>query len=82
MARYGQQQKCAAARAFNVNPKTLVSFFVEQRVGLARAENVTVETVRPLGRFVFDCIEKRAIVRGPSGARDALYSFCQSLIIA
>ena len=31
-----------------------------------------IEAVGALGDFVFDCVEERLVVRGPSGAGDAL----------
>ena len=37
VARDSQQEKGAAARAFDIDAKTFVRFFVEERVGFARA---------------------------------------------
>src|SRR6267154_2325346 len=77
-----EQKKRAAAGAFDVEAETLVGFFVEQRVGLGRAKNVTIEAVRALGGFVFDRVEERAIVGGPRGAGDALDSNWERLTSA
>src|SRR5258706_7634736 len=63
-----EQKKRAAARAFDIEAETLIGFFVKQRIGLGGAENVAIEAVRALGGFVFNGIEKRAIVGGPRGA--------------
>jgi len=77
-----EQKKCAAARAFDVESETLVGFFVEQRIGLGRAKNVTIEAVRALGGFVFYGVEECAIVGGPRGAGNALDSNWEPLASA
>src|SRR6266404_2879227 len=69
-----EQKKGAAAGAFDIEAKTLVGFFVEQRVGLGCAENVAIEAVGALRGFVFDGVEEAAIIGGPGGAGDTLDS--------
>ena len=68
----GEQQKRTAARAFDIDAEAFVMFLVEQRLGLGRAENMTVQAIGALGRLVFDGVEERAIVGSPSRAGDAL----------
>src|SRR5882762_5450775 len=69
-----EQKKCTAARAFDIEAKMLVGFFVEQRVGLGCAENMAIEAIGALRGFVFDGVEEAAIVGGPGGTGDALDS--------
>ena len=67
-----EEDVSAAAAAFDVDTEALVFFLVEKRVGTVGAENVEIELVGTLSGFVFDYIEKGAIVGGPGSAGDAL----------
>src|SRR5258706_13811943 len=49
-----EQKKGAAAGAFDIEAKTLVGFFVEQRVGLGCAQNVAIEAGRRVRGLLFD----------------------------
>jgi len=67
-----QQNKHTAARAFDIDAKTLVALFIEQSVWRRAAEHMPMEPVRALRDFVFDGVKERAIVGGPGRAGDAL----------
>ncbi len=68
MARDGEKQKSAAARAFHRDSKPLVGLLEYQRISFAGAQNMPIEPVRALRRFVLDGVEQRTVVGGPGGA--------------
>ncbi len=70
-----EQKKRAAAGSFDFDAEAFVGFLINQSVRLRRAGNVAIEPVRAFCGCVFDGIEKRAIVRSPSRAGDALDRF-------
>src|SRR5882757_4820037 len=79
MAGNREQEKGAASRALDLDAEALVAFFVKQSVGLGGVQCVAIETVGSLGGFVFDGIEKRAVVGCPGGAGDKLDAFGKCL---
>src|SRR5580700_9521881 len=66
-----QNQKSAAATAFNFYAEALVFFLQQKRIGLVGAEDVAVKLIRALGGLVFDGVKERAIVGRPGGAGGA-----------
>ena len=74
MARDGQKEKRAAARAFHFDSKALVRLVVQQRIWFGGAQNMPIQSMRALRRFVFDGVEQSAIIRGPRNAGDAFES--------
>src|SRR5207249_6445150 len=71
MARDGQKQKSAAARPFHFDSKPLVRFVVEQNVRFGRPQNVPIQPVRALRRFILDRVEQSSIVGRPRDTGDA-----------
>ena len=68
----GEKQIGAAAGAFDLDAEALVGFFVDEHGRAQSSQGVAIEAMRALGGFVFDGVEKRAIVGSPGGAGDAL----------
>src|SRR6202045_2627764 len=78
MTRGGEKQKGSAARALHRDSKPLVGLLVKQGVRFGGAQNMPIEPVRTLGRFVLDRIEQGAIVRGPGDTSGAFESLRES----
>jgi hypothetical protein len=67
-----EEEVSATSGALDINAEALVFFLVEEGVGEAGAEDMTIETVGALGDLVFNDVEEGEIIGGPGGAGDAL----------
>src|SRR5579862_9967316 len=68
----GNEQKVfATARTLDVDAKSFVRFFIEQRIGGGVAQRVAIEAVGALGDLVFHDIEEMAAVGRPDGGGNA-----------
>src|SRR6267378_400218 len=72
MTRDGEKKENAATRAFHCDSKALVGLLVEQGVWFGGAQNMPIEPVGALRRFVLDGVEQRTIVGGPGNTGNAL----------
>src|SRR5712692_10528176 len=71
MTRDGQEEKSTAAGTFQSDSKPLVGLLIQKLVRFCGAQNVPIEPVRALRRFLFDGVEESAIVGGPGHTGDA-----------
>jgi len=72
VAVHDEEEIGAAARAFDVDAKTFVGFFVEELVCAGGVtEGMAKESVGAFGEGIFDDVEKMAVVGGPGGGGDA-----------
>src|SRR5262249_17475599 len=82
MACRGKQEQTTAARAFDIEAKAFVGFFIKQRVRRNRTDTMPVEPVGAFRNFILNRVEERLVVSSPGHARDTLHFFSPDLTVA